>query len=226
MRRELIIAARAMLVTAILCGLVYPLAITGIAQGIFPGSANGSLIKRGGVIVGSKLIGQAFEAPVMKKDTAVLDKTGCPVWVVAKRYFQTRPSGTGAPYSDAGTLDNAAASAFSNLGPNSTLSLSIYRCNISAYLALDKPYDSGLTVGTIPVDAVNSSASGIDPDISVANALIQAHRVAALRHLSLARVDALVHQYTTGRSLGFLGEPGVNVLELNLALDRTKAGAS
>ena len=225
MRRELLTACRAMLVTAILCGLIYPLAITGIAQGVFPGSANGSLIKRGGVVVGSKLIGQAFEAPVMKKGTALLDKSGCPVWIVAKRYFQTRPSGTGAPYSDTGTLDNAAASAFSNLGPNSEYSLSIYECNISAYLALEKPYDPGLRVATIPVDAVNSSASGIDPEISVANALIQAHRVAALHHLSLARVDALVHDYTTGRSLGFLGEPGVNVLELNLALDRSTAGA-
>jgi K+-transporting ATPase ATPase C chain len=221
MRRELIIAARAILVTAIACGLLYPLAMTGVAQVIFPGKANGSLIKKRGVIVGSALIGQAFEQPLTKKGTAVLDKAGCPIWIVAKRYFQTRPSGTGAPYSDTGTLDNAASSSFSNLGPNSTLTLSIYRCNIAAYLAREKPYDPGLTVATIPVDAINSSASGIDPDISVANALIQAHRVAALRHMSLARVDALVHQYTTGRSLGFLGEPGVNVLELNLALDRT-----
>ena len=226
MRRDLIIAARAILVTAILCGLIYPLAMTGIAQVIFPGKANGSLIKRGGTVVGSALIGQAFEQPVTKKGAAVLNKAGCPSWIVAKRYFQTRPSGTGAPYYDAGTLDNASASAFSNLGPNSTLSLSIYRCNITAYLSLEKPYDRGLSVAAIPVDAVNSSASGIDPDISVANALIQAHRVAALRHMPLVSLDALVHKYTTGRSLGFLGEPGVNVLELNLGLDRTQPGAS
>jgi potassium-transporting ATPase KdpC subunit len=223
MRRDLLIAVRAIVVTTILVGLIYPLVMTGLAQGIFPGNANGQLIKRGGVVVGSKIIGQAFEAPVLKKGTAVLDKAGCPVWVVQKRYFQTRPSGTGAPYSDAGTLDNAAATTFSNLGPNSTLTLSIDRCNIASYLAQNKPYDPGLSTATIPVDAINSSASGIDPDISVANALIQAHRVAAVRHLSLASVDALVHAHTSGRSLGFLGEPGVDVLELNLALDSTRS---
>jgi K+-transporting ATPase ATPase C chain len=221
MRRDLLIAARAILVTTILCGLIYPLVMTGLAQGIFPGNANGSLIKRGGVVVGSKLIGQAFEAPVLKQGTAALDKAGCPIWVVQKRYFQTRPSGTGAPYVGNGTLDNAAATAFSNAGPNSTLTLGWDRCNIASYLAQNKPYDPSLTVGHIPVDAINSSASGIDPDISLANALIQAHRVAAARHLSLARVDHLVHVHTTSRSLGFLGEPGVNVLELNLALDQT-----
>jgi K+-transporting ATPase ATPase C chain len=220
MRREILIAVRAMIAVAIAFGLIYPLAITGISQVVFPGAANGSLIKRDGVTVGSSLIGQAFEAPVMKKGSAELDKAGCPVWVVAKRYFQTRPSGTGAPYEDTGALDNAAGTTFSNLGPNSTLTLSIYRCNISAYLALEKPYDPALTVATIPVDAINSSASGIDPDISVANALVQAHRIAAVRHLSLTTIDALVGRYTTGRSLGFLGEPGVDVLEINLALDR------
>jgi len=223
MRRDLVIAFRAVIVTAILCGLIYPLLITGLAQGLFPGNANGQLIKRGSVVIGSKLIGQAFEAPVTKKGTAVLDKSGCPIWVASKQYFQTRPSGTGAPYVGNGTLDNAAASAFSNLGPNSQLTLSIDECNIKAYLALDKPYDAGLTVATIPVDAIDSSASGIDPDISLANALIQAHRVAAVRHRALASVDSLVHKYTTGRSLGFLGEPGVNVLELNLALDQTRS---
>ncbi len=223
MRRDLLIACRAILVTTILLGLVYPLVMTGLAQGLFPGNANGQLIKRGGVVIGSKLVGQAFEAPVTKKGTAVLDKSGCPIWVVSKQYFQTRPSGTGAPYVDTGTLDNASASAFSNLGPNSTITLGIYQCNIKAYLAQNKPYDGGLSVATIPVDAVNSSASAIDPEISVANALIQAHRVAAARHLALAIVDSLVHKYTTGRSLDFLGEPGVNVLELNLALDQTRS---
>lgn len=223
MRRDFLIAVRAVIVTAIVCGLAYPLLMTGLAQGLFPGNANGQLIKRGGVVIGSKLIGQAFEAPVTKKGTAVLDKAGCPIWDVQKQYFQTRPSGTGAPYADTGTLDNAAASAFSNLGPNSTITLGIYRCNIKAYLAQNKPYDTGLTVARIPVDAVNSSASGIDPDISLANALIQAHRVAAARRRSLASVERLVHKYTTGRSLGFLGEPGVNVLELNLALDQTRS---
>jgi K+-transporting ATPase ATPase C chain len=96
--------------------------------------------------------------------------------------------------------------------------------NISAYLALEKPYDPSLTVAKIPVDAVNSSASAIDPQISVANADIQAHRVATVRHLTLRRVDQLISDYTAGRGLGFSGEPAVNVLELNLALDRISGG--
>jgi potassium-transporting ATPase KdpC subunit len=220
MRRDVLIAGRAIVVVTVLVGLIYPLAMTGIAQVILPGKANGSLIRRNGAVVGSALIGQAFAQPLTSHATAVLSKAGCPIWHVDKRYFQTRPSGTGAPYEDAGTLDNAAATTFSNLGPNSTVTLAIYKCNIAAYRALERPYDPGLTVAKIPVDAINSSASGVDPDISVANALIQAHRVAAVRRLSLNAVDALVSRYTTGRSLGFLGEPGVNVLELNLALDR------
>jgi len=222
MRRELTTAARAALLTAIVCGLVYPLTLTGIAQAIFPGRANGSLLRRDGAVVGSSLIGQAFEAPVTSKGTAVLDRAGCPEWIVAKRYFQTRPSGSGAPYEDAGTLDDDAATTFSNLGPNSTTTLAVYRCNITAYLAQNKPYDPTLTVARIPVDAINSSASSVDPEISVANALIQARRVAAVRRLALATVERLVSRYTAGRSLGFLGEPGVNVLELNLALDRLR----
>jgi K+-transporting ATPase ATPase C chain len=98
--------------------------------------------------------------------------------------------------------------------------------NIKAYLELNKPYDPGLTVAKLPVDAVNSSASGLDPEISSANAWIQAHRVAAVRHLSLATVDALIAKYTSGRGLGFSGEEGVNVLELNLALDRITGASS
>ena len=92
--------------------------------------------------------------------------------------------------------------------------------NLKAYLSLEKPYDPGLTAATVPVDAANSSASGIDPDISVDNADIQAHRIAAVRHLPMSTVRRLISQYTAGRGLGFSGEPGVDVLELNLALDR------
>jgi K+-transporting ATPase ATPase C chain len=115
--------------------------------------------------------------------------------------------------------DNAAASTFSNYGPNDKVTEEYLAANLAAYLALEKPYDPTLTASQVPVDAVDSSASGLDPDISVANADIQAHRVAAVRHISLAEVHTLIGQHTQGGALGFLGEPGVNVLQLNLALD-------
>jgi potassium-transporting ATPase KdpC subunit len=136
------------------------------------------------------------------------------------RYFQGRPSAT------EGGAYNAAASTFSNHGPNSVKTKEANEENIKAYLELNKPYYSGLTVEKIPVDAINSSASGLDPEISEANARIQAYRVAAVRHVPRAMVDALIVKYTAGRGLGFSGEPGVNVLELNLALDRLTGGTS
>ena len=117
--------------------------------------------------------------------------------------------------------DNAAATTFSNLGPNSVATEQEISSNIQAYISLNgRYYPGGLTAAKVPVDAANTSASGIDPDISVRNANIQAHRVAAVRHLPLSAVMNLVSKYTGGRGLGFSGEPGVNVLELNLALDR------
>ena len=130
------------------------------------------------------------------------------------RYFQSRPS-TATDY-------NAAASAFTNLGPNSKDARDTFRKSLAAYLTLERPYDRGLTAAQVPVDAVTSSASGIDPHISPANAAIQAHRVATVRHLPLARVKQLITDNTDGRSLGVLGEPGVNVRELNRALDRER----
>jgi potassium-transporting ATPase KdpC subunit len=142
------------------------------------------------------------------------------------RYFQSRPSAT-----EDGAY-NAAASTFSNHGPNSVKTKEADEENIKAYLELNKnpatkgEYDPGLTVAKIPVDAVNSSASGLDPEISRANARIQAYRIAAVRHLSLATVEGLIAKYTSGRGLGFSGEEGVNVLELNLALDRLTGGAN
>ena len=138
------------------------------------------------------------------------------------RYFQSRPSAT------EGGAYNAAASTFSNKGPNSVRTKEANEENIKAYLELNKnpttkvEYDPGLTVAKIPVDAINTSASGLDPDISQANAWIQAYRVAAVRHFPLASVDGLISKYTSGRGLGFSGEPGVNVLMLNLALDRAR----
>jgi K+-transporting ATPase ATPase C chain len=181
----------------------------------FPGNANGQQVHVGGKLVASKIIGQSFADPVINPKTGKvkLDMNGNPVTTPDPKYFQTRPSGT-VP------ADNAAATAFSNLGPNGVNTKEAIQTNIKAYLALEKPYNPGLTVAKIPVDAVNTSASGIDPDISVANADIQAHRVAAVRHLPLTQVDKLVSTYTAGRGLGFSGEPAVNVVELNLALNR------
>jgi K+-transporting ATPase ATPase C chain len=214
MRKDIVTAIIAMLVFTLLLGVAYPLVIEGVSQVAFPGSANGRQIHRDGRLVGSKLIGQAFMVPVIGKNGKPEEKEKAPVLQAVPRYFQSRPSATeGGPY-------NAAASTFSNRGPNSTITREADEENIKEYLALNKPYDPGLTVAKIPVDAVNTSASGVDPQISEANARIQAHRIAALRHLSLGKVDSLIAKYTSARGLGFSGEPGVNVLQLNLALDQ------
>jgi K+-transporting ATPase ATPase C chain len=219
MKRDIITSAIGILVLTLVLGILYPLVITGVSQVAFPGNANGQQITLHGRLVGSKIIGQQFADPVISKETGKveLDKNGNPVTTPDARYFQTRPSAT-VP------ADNAAATTFSNLGPNNVATEQAIAANIQAYIALEKPYVPGLTAARVPVDAADSSASGIDPDISVANADIQAHRVAAVRHLSLTRVHALISTYTHGRGLGFSGEPGVNVLELNLALDRLSGG--
>jgi K+-transporting ATPase ATPase C chain len=219
MKRDIITSAIGILVLTLILGIGYPLVITGVAQVAFPGNANGQQIHVGGRLVGSKLIGQQFADPVIDTKTGKVefDKNGNPVTTPDPRYFQTRPSGT-LP------ADNAAASAFANYGPNDKVTEQAIAANIQAYLALEKPYDPGLTIGQVPVDAADTSASGIDPGISVANARIQAHRIAAVRHLTLARVDQLIADYTAGRGLGFSGEPAVNVLELNLALNRIHGG--
>jgi K+-transporting ATPase ATPase C chain len=163
--------------------------------------------------VGSKLIGQPFAEPVMVNGKVKKDSAGNPVLNPDPRYFQPRPSATTPVY-------NAAGSTFSNLGPNSTAALQEFQGNIQTYLQLEGPYNPGLNAAHIPVDAVQSSASGLDPDISTANAAIQARRVAAVRHLPLSVVDKLVADNTGGRGLGLFGEKTVNVLTLNLALDR------
>ena len=213
-RQNALTAVLAMIVMTVLLGIAYPLAITGISQVAFPGNANGQQVKVNGRLAGSKIIGQQFADVVTGKNGKVeLDKNGNPVTTPDPRYFQTRPSPTTPP-------DNAAATTFSNLGPNNLTTEQEIAANVKAYLALEKPYDPGLTAARVPVDAADSSASGVDPDISVANARIQAHRIAAIRHLTLRTVHQLIATYTTGRSLGIFGEPGVNVLELNLALNR------
>ena len=222
-QRDTITSILAIIVFAILTGLIYPLAITGISQVAFPGDANGQQIHLDGKLIGSKIIGQNFGTPVLEKNGKPREVKGAVVTEPDPRYFQTRPSAT------EGGADNAAASTFSNHGPNSVKTKEADEENIKAYLELNtapnkQDYDPGLTVGRIPVDAVNSSASGLDPDISKANAWIQAYRIAAIRDLSLATVDGLIARYTSGRGLGFSGEEGVNVLELNLALDRLTKG--
>jgi potassium-transporting ATPase KdpC subunit len=219
MKRDITTAVIAVVVFTVLLGLAYPLAITGISQVAFPGDANGQQIRVDGKLVGSKIIGQSFAKPVLEKNGKPKEEEGELVTDADPIYFQTRPSAT------EGGADNAAASTFSNKGPNSVKTKEADEENVKAYLELNKPYDAGLTVAQIPVDAVNSSASGLDPEISKANAWIQAHRVAAVRHITLARVDGLINTYTSGRGLGFSGEEGVNVLELNLALDRLTGGA-
>jgi potassium-transporting ATPase KdpC subunit len=215
MRRDITTAVIAAVVFTILLGLAYPLVITGVSQVAFPGNANGQQIHVGGKLVGSKIIGQAFADPKLKNGK-ILEEKGVVVTEPDPRYFQTRPSAT------EGGAYNASASTFSNLGPNSKATEEAIAEHIKAYIELEGPYNPGLSAARVPVDAANSSGSNLDPEISPANARIQAHRVAAVRHLSLTSVDALVSRYTDARGVGFSGEPGVNVLELNLALDRLR----
>jgi|1186.fasta_scaffold212843_2 K+-transporting ATPase ATPase C chain len=213
MRRDLVTSVIAVVVLTVLLGLVYPLVVTGVSQVAFHGRANGEKVTQNGKLVGSKLIGQDFRVPVLGPNGKPrVDKDGNAILVADKRYFQPRPS--------TATHYNAAASAFTNLGPNSKDARDTFAANLAGYLELERPFDRGLRSSAVPVDAVTSSASGVDPQISQANAAIQAHRIAAVRRLPLATVQKLLKQHTDGRFLGVLGEPGVNVLELNLALDR------
>ncbi len=192
MLRDLKSSVIAVVVLTLVFGLALPALFTGFAQVAFSSQADGSLIKVNGQVVGSRLAAQAFTKP---------------------RYFHERPSATAPPY-------NAGATTFANLGPTNPDLAKNVRTAALAILKLERPFNSGLRIGDIPVDAVTTSGSGIDPAISPANAQLQARRVAAVRGLPLARVQQLISDNTDGRSLGFLGEPAVNVLELNLALDR------
>ena len=205
MRRELISSALAIVVLTIVLGVAYPLAVTAVAQVAWPNKADGSQITVDGRVAGSKLLSQAFVI-----DTGRRDGTGNAITRPDPRYFQPRPS------QDA---YDPAATFFSNRGPNQSSARYFYRDRLAAYVALEKPYDPGLTAAQVPVDAVTTSASGVDPHISQANARIQAHRVAAVRHIPPARIARLIDDHTDGRALGVLGEPGVNVTTLNLALD-------
>jgi K+-transporting ATPase ATPase C chain len=205
MKRDFIASAIAVVAFTVIFGLIYPLVITGASQVAFPNKADGSQIERDGKVVGSELIGQAF--------TKKVPRDGNPKKmhrVADPRYFQSRPSATG--YS-------ADVTFFNNLGPNNGDLERFFRDQIKTYIALEGPYTPGLTAADVPVDAVTTSASGVDPQISQANARIQANRIAAVRGIPLDRVLELIDDNTDGRALGFLGEPGVNVLDLNMALD-------
>ena len=212
MRKTLLTSVIGVIFITVFFGLVYPLAMTGISQVLFPGTANGSKVSFDGHTVGSRLIAQEFTEPVIGKNgKPVMDEEGEPETRPDPDYFQPRPSATG--YS-------GDASYFSNLGPNSIEAREAVRENLATYVALNKPYDKSLTKEEVPVDAVTESASGVDPEISQDNALIQAHRIAAVRKLPLSRVEELISDHTESRFLGVIGEPGVNVLELNIALEK------
>jgi potassium-transporting ATPase KdpC subunit len=196
LRKDLITATIAIVLMTLVLGIAYPLITTGVAQVLFPGASNGSRIEVDGRVVGSKLIGQDFR--------------GLP------RFFQSRPSAT--DYS-------ADVTFFNNLGPNSRELSESMEEELHGYLKRERPYDPGLTAADVPVDAVSTSASGVDPQISEANARIQAHRVAAVRGIPLQSVLDLISDNTEGRFLGLFGEPGVNVVKLNLAAEDEGGGS-
>ena len=207
MRRNLIASLVAAVLFTVVFGLAYPLITTGVAQVLFPGKSDGSRIERGGETVGSRLIAQGYTKKVRVKD----GKKELERVVRDKRYFQPRPSQTG--YSGDVTF-------FNNLGPNIRELKNLFVKWIGRYIALEGEYvPGGLSPEDVPVDAVTTSASGVDPHISEANARLQANRIAEVRGIPLDRVNELIDDNTDGRALGFLGEPGVNVLELNLAVD-------
>ncbi len=211
--RQHIAAFRLLLVFTVLTGLIYPVFMWGVAQGLFHNQANGSLVSYNGRVVGSSLLCQEF-----------VDAKGNPL----PQYFQPRPSfaivgwslvekdgkyvvtGTGPDNYGCNPLYSSA----SNLGPNNPALVQFIKHRQQQIAAFDH-----VKISQIPANAVTASGSGLDPDISPANAAIQVNRVAAARHTTPAAIRALVSQYTTGRTLGFLGEPVVNVLLLNRALD-------
>lgn len=208
---ELKASIRSVAVLTVILGLAYPLAMTAFGQLAMPGRANGSVVKHNGKAVGSSLIGQDFRRQAVDdQGEPVTDSEGEPVLEADPRYFQSRPSVTG--YTTTATY-------FPNLGPNSVDLRDTLSGYVDAYLALEGPHNPGLTREQIPADAVTESASGVDPAISVANARIQASRVAEERGLTLRQVNDLIDDNRDRKLPLLLGETGVNVLLLNLALD-------
>ena len=197
--RQHVAALRTLLVFTVICGVIYPLVLLGISQVAFHNQANGSPVSYNGKTVGSSLLCQEF-----------VDAKGNPL----PQYFQPRPSdATSGASNDYGC--NPMYSAASNLGPDNPVLVQDIKQRQQQIAAFDH-----VKISQIPADAVTASGSGLDPGISPANAAIQVNRVAAARHISPATVSALVKQYTQGRTFGFLGEPQVNVLQLNIALDQ------
>ena len=196
-------AVRAIIVLTIITGAIYPLAMLGIGQAAFHNQANGSLVSVNGKVVGSSLLCQEF-----------VDSKGNPL----PQYFRPRPSTASAPDSKTDFGCDPNFSGASNLGTNNPTLLQNVRERQAAYAKLN-----GVPVSSIPPDAVTTSGSGLDPYISPQNAYLQVNRVAAARNLPPAQVRALVDSHVQGRTLGFLGQPRVNVLALNMALDQLSA---
>ncbi len=198
--RQHLVGLRVLLVFTVITGIIYPLVLVGLSQVAFSHQANGSLISFHGRVIGSSLLCQEF-----------VDSKGNPL----PQYFQPRPSAaipSGAPKNDVGC--DSTSSAASNFGPNNPTYIALIKQRQKQVSAFDH-----VSISKIPSDAVTASGSGLDPDISQANAAIQVDRVATARHITPAQVESLVKQNTRGRTIGFLGEPVVNVLLLNRALD-------
>jgi K+-transporting ATPase ATPase C chain len=201
--RQHIAGFRTLLVFTVLCGLIYPAVMTGVGQLAFRNQANGSMVSYNGRVVGSGLLCQEFS-----------DAKGNPL----PQYFQPRPSDAVNPSDKTDYGCDPGYSAASNLGPNNPDLVKLIKQRQQAIAAFDH-----VPVSQIPPDAVTASGSGLDPGISPQNAAIQVNRVAAARHLPVSTVKDLAAKYTQGRILGFLGEPRVNVLNLNIALDQLTA---
>ncbi len=201
--RQHIAALRGLLLFTVICGIAYPLLMFGIGQGVFHNQANGSLVSVNGKVVGSSLLCQEF-----------VDAKGNPL----PQYFQPRPSEAVNPASKTDYGCDPLFSGASNLGPNNQVLVQDIKARQQQIAQFNH-----VPVSSIPADAVTASGSGLDPDISPQYADLQVNRVAQARHLSPAVVRALVTKYTQGRNLGFLGEPRVDVLNLNVALDKLSA---
>jgi K+-transporting ATPase ATPase C chain len=198
--RQHIVAFRALLMFTVICGIIYPLVMFGAAQVLFHNQANGSLVSYQGKVVGSSLICEEF-----------VDAKGNPL----PQYFQPRPSNAVNATDKTDYGCDAGFSGASNLGPSNPTLVKLIQARRAAVAAFN-----GVSPSSVPPDAVTASGSGLDPDISPAYAYLQVNRVAKARNLSPAVVRALVTKYVQGRTLGFLGEPRVDVLNLNVALDK------
>ena len=199
---------RALLVLTLVTGVIYPLVVTGIAQGIFSGKANGSEIKADGKVVGSSLIGQSYNLPLKKgQETPDPDL----------KWFQGRPQ-NGLGTNSINTQYSLILSGATNLSADSKVLVQQVKDAKAAVIKDNSVPGYTVKASQVPADAVTSSGSGLDPDISPAYADLQVHRVAEKNGVSVAQVRKLVDEHTDGRTLGFIGEPTVNVLELNIAL--------